>query len=271
MSPCFCPLPLDFGSTINVTSRGSSGALCLNSVFFSKSIIWYFSFQIYWNNIFVVLTWINKNKSALQIKYVNGSKQQLQIHLWHKPEILPAPLAWTIIQKRHNESISNWVWPNGYYISAKYNSHGIYLSRLLFLQFPYCFHQCVHPALVFKNVFPIHTTRVTGIVDCLNWKKLPTVFPFVHVDNLVAYRCNIILRGCGYWYGNTLKIIYIHIDGLVQERRNSIANARELRLSCTNPSICWNVFFPPTGPFRIQCHTWAWPQPNNHRDRSAGN
>ena len=28
------------------------------------------------------------------------------------------------------------------------------------------------------------------------------------------------------------------INGLVQERRNSIANALELRLSCTNPSIC---------------------------------
>ena len=27
------------------------------------------------------------------------------------------------------------------------------------------------------------------------------------------------------------------IDGLMQERRNSIANALELRLSCTNPSI----------------------------------
>ena len=28
-----------------------------------------------------------------------------------------------------------------------------------------------------------------------------------------------------------------YIDGLVQERCNSIANALELRLSCTNPSI----------------------------------
>ena len=28
-----------------------------------------------------------------------------------------------------------------------------------------------------------------------------------------------------------------HFDGLVQERRNSIANALELRLSCTNPLI----------------------------------
>ena len=29
----------------------------------------------------------------------------------------------------------------------------------------------------------------------------------------------------------------LHIDGLVQERRNSSALAMELRLSCTNPSI----------------------------------
>ena len=29
-----------------------------------------------------------------------------------------------------------------------------------------------------------------------------------------------------------------HIDGLVQEKRNSSALAMELRLSCTNPSIC---------------------------------
>ena len=37
-----------------------------------------------------------------------------------------------------------------------------------------------------------------------------------------------------------------HTDGLVQERRNSIANALELHLSCTNPSIwymCTQVFF----------------------------
>ena len=29
-----------------------------------------------------------------------------------------------------------------------------------------------------------------------------------------------------------------YIDGFVQERRNSSALAMELRLSCTNPSIC---------------------------------
>ena len=31
-------------------------------------------------------------------------------------------------------------------------------------------------------------------------------------------------------------IVMIYIDGLVQERRNSIVDALELRLSCTNPS-----------------------------------
>ena len=35
----------------------------------------------------------------------------------------------------------------------------------------------------------------------------------------------------------TIQFCDAYIDGLVQERRNSIANALELRLSCTNPSI----------------------------------
>ena len=33
-----------------------------------------------------------------------------------------------------------------------------------------------------------------------------------------------------------------YFDGLVQERNNSTANALELRLSCTNPSICSHHF-----------------------------
>ena len=35
----------------------------------------------------------------------------------------------------------------------------------------------------------------------------------------------------------TLGDYICYMDGLVQERRNSIANALELRLSCTNPLI----------------------------------
>ena len=36
---------------------------------------------------------------------------------------------------------------------------------------------------------------------------------------------------------NIIKKYLTYLDGLVQERRNSIANALELCLSCTNPSI----------------------------------
>ena len=36
---------------------------------------------------------------------------------------------------------------------------------------------------------------------------------------------------------NNVNLLLVHIDGLVQERRNSIVSALELRLSCTNPSI----------------------------------
>ena len=32
---------------------------------------------------------------------------------------------------------------------------------------------------------------------------------------------------------------YAYVDGLMQERRNSIANTLKLRLSCTNPSMCY--------------------------------
>ena len=38
-------------------------------------------------------------------------------------------------------------------------------------------------------------------------------------------------------WGSTHKRQFPYIDGLVQERHNSIAHALELRLSCTNPSI----------------------------------
>ena len=56
---------------------------------------------------------------------------------------------------------------------------------------------------------------------------------------------------------------YLHIDGLVQERRNSIANALELRLYCTNPSLwsqnlgdghdVWRWY-----QCRCYCDAWWW-------------
>ena len=50
-----------------------------------------------------------------------------------------------------------------------------------------------------------------------------------------------ILKGCWKCIFSPVKhekfsqYLFCYSDGLVQERRNSIANALELRLSCTNP------------------------------------
>ena len=42
----------------------------------------------------------------------------------------------------------------------------------------------------------------------------------------------------------------VHIDGLVQERHNSVANAQELRFSCTNSSMLFQIG---TSIFRMLC------------------
>ena len=63
----------------------------------------------------------------------------------------------------------------------------------------------------------------------------------IHIEQL-ASKCNNLVR--------KLLCPALYIDGLGQERRNSIANALELHLSCTNPSICahhsHHVNIPPT-------------------------
>ena len=71
-----------------------------------------------------------------------------------------------------------------------------------------------------------------------NWLILPVFFRVTSLELGKPYGCSSSIEA-------TLKnmskyITRIHaeyINGLVQERRNSIANALELRLSCTNPSI----------------------------------
>ena len=52
--------------------------------------------------------------------------------------------------------------------------------------------------------------------------------------------------------------IWTSFDGLVQERPNSIANALELRLSCTNPSIYFLI--PPFNHWFQQHHDRARPK-----------
>ena len=52
-------------------------------------------------------------------------------------------------------------------------------------------------------------------------------------------------------------IAHVHIDGLVQERCNSIANALELHLSCTNPLIYGGIIWLFVGNSKWQAIAWA--------------
>ena len=78
-----------------------------------------------------------------------------------------------------------------------------------------------------------------------------TVLLNLHVWILVIYCCipqMALPRG---WRSQPTQI-----DGLMQERRNSIANALELRLSCPNPSRCEVTFLEWSGTNSIvQCWT----------------
>ena len=46
------------------------------------------------------------------------------------------------------------------------------------------------------------------------------------------------------------------VDGLTQERCNSIAKALELHLSCTNPLMCWEANMPVLGDYPVIPVTW---------------
>ena len=67
-------------------------------------------------------------------------------------------------------------------------------------------------------------------------------------DKMVSWPCNLCNGNSHTWADGLYietgpwscysKVSYHHLCVLVQERRNSIANTLELRLSCINPSIC---------------------------------
>ena len=54
-----------------------------------------------------------------------------------------------------------------------------------------------------------------------------------------------------------------NVDGLMQERRNSIANALELRLSCSNPSMWipslarWQFYFGIDSSIQSNCNSYT--------------
>ena len=64
---------------------------------------------------------------------------------------------------------------------------------------------------------------------------------FIHFDDLhikSSYRYKVILIA---YRKTAVPPLLTHFDGLVQKRRNSIANALELHVSCIKPSIWYTI------------------------------
>ena len=91
---------------------------------------------------------------------------------------------------------------NAEYVSISWRHHAPRLSRVE--------NPCQLPMMLKTNYF-VAGMKTTRSTEFLSLKLLSTTMAF-------------------------------NIDGLMQERRNSIANSLELHLSCTNPSI-WNLFY----------------------------
>ena len=100
-----------------------------------------------------------------------------------------------------------------------------------------------------------------GHYKLLKWTENIEV-EYESISSTQWYQCQIcMLIQCDTIMGSQISLKYLQqtvhrwpvraghdIDALVLERRNSIANAVELRLSCTNPTV-WDVFCV----FRVWC------------------
>ena len=72
------------------------------------------------------------------------------------------------------------------------------------------------------------------------------------------------------WSWFSCDLLAVKIDGLVQDRRNSIAYVLELCLSCTNPSKYCHQFYLPAGPWpeHIDYLWWSGPALSHLRTRT---
>ena len=86
--------------------------------------------------------------------------------------------------------------------------------------------------LVFIDFLSTRELTLKDMNKLYQYQKTTTTIT-KHADttkhNTVWYMCIFLRMFC--------TVFYVYLDGLVPERRNSIANALELRLSCTNPFI----------------------------------
>ena len=91
--------------------------------------------------------------------------------------------------------------------------------------------------LVFKKYHLLYGGHFLSASVC-QWPLYQQVCNWLHFNGLVQERHNSIANAL------ELRLSCANPNGLVQERRNSIANALELRLSCANPSIygCISIY-----------------------------
>ena len=86
------------------------------------------------------------------------------------------------------------------------------------------------PHVTRSSVRMVSTVELTG--PCFPWEMISTTCAIsMFKDDRKSWYTLEIPQIKSAWLG-------LILNGLIQERRNSIANTLELRLSCTNPSYC---------------------------------
>ena len=99
-------------------------------------------------------------------------------------------------------------------------------------------HDCLLNCLFRRRSKKTSKLRVTGLVTGDRWIPHTNGQSRGKCFHLMTSSCNsFIITMAIHNQQQRLYNYAAHINGLVQKRRNSIANALELRLSCTNPSI----------------------------------
>ena len=88
------------------------------------------------------------------------------------------------------------------------------------------------PVRILPSAFSPHFLRIFSHIRMRRFLRVPV--RILSSTFSPQGKCGDLGYGCLSW---------VHINGLVHERRNSIANALDLRLACINPSIFWPQFY----------------------------
>ena len=117
-----------------------------------------------------------------------------------------------------------WLWPHYHHSSS---------CRTLTTTVPLIWYRSIGIIINFNSLWSVDAALV---IICLSPYLLQAINWMCQVIyEVLRYTCNWNSVICGtFMHEIELNSLKCHIDGLVQEGRNSIANALESRLSCTN-------------------------------------